>query len=218
MFFLVVTLPSTASSQVQPQKPSARGEVVDYMVATVNGKLITYSDLLWQLSLQPTTPIERPRLEDLRRALNLVIDQRLIHQEAEKMPHLHADDKEVEPALADLIRLFPSQAEFQQRIKRVGLTAEQLREIVRARIDVEKYLNFRFRNFVVVNAKEIEGYYNDVYVPRFRERTPGRVIPTLEQARSEIEQTLTESKVESDMQQFLDAARDRAEIVILTPL
>src|SRR5262245_43759990 len=65
-------------------------QVVDKMVATVNAgvrtDLITYSDLLWQLALQPSTRLENPTSEDLNRALLLVIDQRLILQEAEKLP------------------------------------------------------------------------------------------------------------------------------------
>ena len=51
------------------------------MVATVNAgvrtDLITYSDLVWQLALQPDTPIVSPNTQDLNRALRLVIDQEL---------------------------------------------------------------------------------------------------------------------------------------------
>src|SRR5690348_12254422 len=55
-------------------------EVTDKMVATVNSgvspDLITYSDLLWQLALEPDVPLQNPRSEDLNRALQRVIDQR----------------------------------------------------------------------------------------------------------------------------------------------
>lgn len=210
----VLILVSATHGQSQE---TARGEVVDYMVATVNGSLITYSDLLWQLALQPGTPLDRPSAEDLKRTLELMIDQRLIYDEAEKLPHIHAEEKEVETALADLIRRFPSQAEFQQRIARVGLTAEQLREIVRERVEIEKYLDFRFRPFTVVTPQEVGDYYRDVYVPRFRRQSPGRILPKLEEAHAEIERTLTESKIASDMRKFLDDARASAEIVMLRP-
>src|SRR4028119_358529 len=68
--------------------PSASAqEVVDRWVATINNReLITYTDLLWQLALQPDTPIDQPRSEDLQRVLNLLIDQRLISQAAGKLP------------------------------------------------------------------------------------------------------------------------------------
>ena len=197
----------------------AAQQVVDKMVATVNAgvrtDLITYSDLMWQLSLQPNTVLDRPTSEDLNRALRLLIDQRLILQEAEKIPTIVPTQKEVSDARDDLARQFASQTEFQQRLLRVGLTSEKLDEIVEQRLKMEKYLDFRFRNFVVISQQEIADYYRDVYVPRLRARSPGRIVPSLEQARAEIQTTLMEAKIESEMDAFLDTARERAEIVVL---
>ena len=196
--------------------------VVDKMVATVNAgvrtDLITYSDLMWQLALQPNTQLDNPTSADLNRALRLLIDQRLILQEAEKIPTIVPTQKEVSDARDELARNFPSPLEFQQRLQRVGLTTENLDEIVEQRLKMEKYLDFRFRNFVVISQKEIGDYYNNVYVPRFRSQNPGRIVPSVEQARAEIETTLTEAKIESEIDAFLDTARERAEIVTLSPV
>jgi len=203
---------------VSPSICSAQ-QVVDKMVATVNAgvrtDLITYSDLLWQLALQPNTVLDNPTSEDLNRALRLLIDQRLILQEAEKLPTIVPTQKEINDARDELARNFASPLEFQQRLQRVGLTSEKLNEIIEQRLKMEKYLDFRFRNFVVISQKEIADYYNQVYVPRFKARFPGRIMPTQEQARDEIEKTLMEAKIESDTDAFLDTARERAEIVML---
>jgi len=197
-------------------------QVVDKMVATVNAgvktDLITYSDLLWQLSLQPNTPLDNPTSPDLNRALRLLINQRLILQEAEKIPTIVPTQKEISDARDELARNFPSPLEFQQRLQRVGLTSEKLDEIVEQRLKMEKYLDFRFRNFVVISQKEIADYYRDVYTARFRARFPGRIVPALEQVRDEIEQNLKEAKIESDTDAFLDTARERAEIVMLNAI
>src|SRR5215204_2576460 len=202
---------------VRAQTPAAGGgEVVDRMVAIVNdGELITYSDLLWQLALQPNVPIDNPRLEDLRRALELLIDQRLVVQEADKLPHVHANEQEMKDAETALIKRFPSQAEFQRRLERVGLTAAQLREIIHERIDMEKYLDFRFRSFTVVTPQEVEAYYKDVYVPRHRRTRPGVVVPELKGVYDELQSELIERKIESDTDDFLEEARAAAQITIL---
>jgi len=71
---------------------------------------------------------------------------------------------------------------------------------------------------VVISQDEIAAYYKDVYVPRLRARSPGQIVPTLEQARADIEKILTEAKIESDTDAFLDTVRERAEIVILNPV
>jgi hypothetical protein len=198
----------------------AAQQVVDRMVCTVNAgvrtDLITYSDLLWQLALQPNTPLDNPTPTDLNHAMRLLIDQRLILQEAEKLPTIAPTQKEISDARDELARHFASISEFQQRLQRVGLTSEKLDEIIDQRLKMEKYLDFRFRSFVVVGQAEIADYYRNVYVPRVRAR--GRVVPTLEEARTEIETTLKESKIESDTDAFLDTARERAEIVTLYPI
>lgn len=194
-------------------------QVVDKMVATVNAgvktDLITYSDLLWQLALQPGTVLDNPGSAELNRALRLLIDQRLILQEAEKLPTIVPTQKEISDARDELARNFPSQPEFQQRLLRVGLTSEKLDEIIEQRLKMEKYLDFRFRNFVVISQKEIADYYREVYVPRFQARSPGRIVPSLDEARAAIESTLKEAKIESETDAFLDTARERAEIVML---
>src|SRR5215813_6850942 len=88
-------------------------QVVDKMVATVNAgvktDLITYSDLLWQLALQPNTPLDNPSSADLNHALRLLIDQRLILQEAEKLPSIAPKAKEIGDARDELARQFSSQ-------------------------------------------------------------------------------------------------------------
>jgi len=210
-----------------PVTPAFGQQVIDKMVATVNAGvlpecrqvcLITYSDLLWQLALQPNTPLDNPSSAELNRALHLLTDQRLILQEAEKLPSIAPTADEVASARNELAKAFPSEPEFQQRLRRVGLTAEKLGEILEQRVRIDKYLDFRFRNFVVITQNEVADYYKDAYVPRFKARAPGKIVPTLEEARSEIERTLTEAKIETDTDSFLDNARDRAEIVILNPV
>jgi hypothetical protein len=205
-----------------PSRVCRAQEVVDKTVATINGgvrlDVITYSDLVWQIALQPSSPVSNPSSDELNRALQLIINQRLILQEAEKLPPIAPTAKEIEDELANLVKQFPTPAAFEERARRVGLSTERLREIIRQRVAINKYLDFRFRSFTVVTPQEVADYYRDVFVPRWRARTPGVIVPTLEEVRDRIEATLTEDKIESDTDAFLDAARERAEIVILNPV
>lgn len=188
------------------------------MVAVINGRqLITYTDLLWQVALQPDVPLENPRDRDLRAALDRLIDQRLIAQEAEKLPTVEPTAEEVREELARLMNFFPSQSVFYERLNRVGLgrDSEQLREIVRSRVRIRKYLDFRFRSFTVVTPKEVEDYYRDVYVPRHRRERPGLIVPELEKVYEEIQSELVEAKIAADMDDFLEEARATADLIIL---
>lgn len=224
--FLMVASLCALPLALSPRDAVAQ-KTIDKMVATVNAGtlpncgevcLITYSDLVWQLALQPNTSLDNPTSAELNSAFSLVRDQRLILQEAEKLPTIEPTPDEIRAARDELVKAFASPSEFQQRLQRVGLTSEKLDQILDQRVKIEKYLDFRFRNFVVITQNEIADYYRDVYVPRLRSRTPGQIVPTLEEARPEIERILTEAKIESDTDAFLDTARERAEIVMLNPI
>lgn len=204
--------------------------VPDRMVASVtngsraNPDLITYSDLIWQLALEPgRPPIERPATADLNHALRLLEDQLLILQEARKLPLAATDqaredfDKEVKRKRDELAQAFGSAKFLQDRMARVGLTSDQLDALLRDRVTVERYLDFRFRAFVLISTKEITDRYNQKYA---RLRNSGRIVPTLEEERNHIEQELTEEKIASEIDTFIDSLREQpgTEIVIISPV
>jgi hypothetical protein len=83
------------------------------------------------------------------------------------------------------------------------------------RVAIDKYLDFRFRAFVVITAEDEEKYYREVFVPYFRSKNPGVLVPKLDEKRPEINQILTEQKVAAEIERFLDEAKRRAEIVVL---
>ncbi len=202
--------------------PAQGQEIVDKTVATVSDRvrteLITRSDLLWQLALQPRSPLDSPSKDDLDQALRLVIDQRLIILETRRLPSISVTEAETQAEIKRVVDQFPSTAEFAQRLRAVGfesITDYNFQKLMSQRVAVEKYLDFRFRSFVVITGDEEESYYRDVFVPAFRQRNPGVVVPPVAEVRSRINQDMTTSRIASDLDRFLDNARERAEIVIL---
>ena len=199
-------------------------EIVDRTVATVDDgvgqpELITYSDLLWQLALQPSVSLVPPSSEDLNRALQLLINQRLIALEAERLPRSEPSDAEIDAKIKDVLASFPSTADFENRLRLVGFDSVKDDNFVRMmaqRVKIEKYLDFRFRSFVVITPEAETNYYRDVFVPDFRRRYPGVIVPTFNEKRTEINQTLTEEKIAKDIETFLDESKRRAEVVILS--
>ncbi|MEP6787076.1 MAG: hypothetical protein ABJB40_01500 [Acidobacteriota bacterium] len=202
---------------------AARGqEVVDKTVAVVSDsskiELITYSDLVWQLALQPGVPLDPPRSEDLNQALQLLINQRIFALEAERLPRNAPTDKEIADKITETLTHFTSPAAFETRLKRVGFDSikdDGFVHLIAQRIAIEKYVDFRFGSFIVVTADEESKYYRDVYVPDFRRTSPGLLLPPLDEKRAEIHQTLTRQKVATAIERFLDEAKRRVRIDVL---
>lgn len=202
--------------------PAFAQQVVDKSVATINDgvrtELITLSDLRWQLALQPNTPIDPPSSQDLNQALQTLINQRLFALEAERLPRTAPTDAEINAEIADILSHFPSTAEFEKRLNAVGFSSVKdpnFERIIADRVAIEKYLDFRFRSFIVITPDDEAKYYRDVFVPEFRRKYPGLLMPSLDEKRAEINKILTENKVAADIESFLDEAKRRAEIVVL---
>ena len=201
--------------------------VSDTTVATVtNGAratpdLITYSDIVWQLALEPARPFsDRPSSQELNQGLKTLEDQLLILQEARKLPLAQTPEaqKEFEDTVKkrrdELAQFFGGRGALEERMVRVGLTSEHVDAILRDRVTIERYLDFRFRAFVLISPKEISDRYEKIYGPQ---RNGGKLVPTLEQERDKIERDLTEEKIAEEIGKFVDNLRDQpgTEIVIL---
>lgn len=210
---VTVTLVTTAKSQT----------VVDKTVAVVSDgtrkpQLITYSDLLWQLALQPGIPVDKPRSEDLNQALQTLINQRIFAIEAERLPRTTPSDKEIADKISETLSFFPTSSVFEARLKQVGFDSVKdpaFERLIAQRVAIEKYVDFRFVSFVVVTADEEARYYRDVFTPEFRRRTPGLLLPALEEKRGEIREILTNQKVAAAIERFLDEAKRRVQVEIL---
>lgn len=206
-----------ASSAISAQR------IVDKTVATVSDgvrtELITYSDLVWQLAMQPNVELVPPRSADLNQALQTLINQRLFALEAERLPRTPPDDKEIAAEITRLLASFPSTAALEARLRQVGFDSvkdDNFERIISRRVAIEKYVEFRFGSFVVVTPDEEARYYRDVFVPDFRRRFPGVLMPTLDEKRPELRQLLTRQKVTASIERYLDEAKRRVHIEILS--
>lgn len=203
---------------------AASGQVVvDKTIATVSDgartELITRSDLLWQLALQPGVPLDPPREEDLRQALQTQINQRIFALEAQRLPRAAPTEKEIADKIADILKFFPSTAEFESRLKTVGFSSvkdDNFENIIGQRVAIEKYLDFRFRSFVVVTAEDEANYYRDTWAADFRRRNPNTIVPSLDEARQRVNADLIEQRVASSIEIFLEEAKRRVQVVMLS--
>lgn len=212
LFLLMLAAPLSSPAQT----------VVDRTLATVSDgvrtQLITLSDLRWQLALQPGKQIDPPSQADLDEVLRLVVDQRILTLEAERLPRNAPTEAEITAEIAKILAYFPSTAEFERRLRIVGFSSvsdDNFERLIAQRVAINSYLDFRFRSFVVITREDEEQYYNQVYVPEFRKSNPGQVVQVFDRVRPVINENLKEETVAANIDSFLEDARRRVEIVML---
>jgi hypothetical protein len=195
---------------------SLRAEVTDRFLAVVNDRVITESEAVWALALDPELQPLDLSAQNKRAMLERLIDVVLLDQEAEKIPQNEPSKEEIDNYKNELVKRFGSKSVFDERMQRVGLNEESLNQIVSRWLKIFKYIDFRFRAFVFVRPEEIERYYREVALPRLRNR--GGQVRTLEEMRDDIEHILIEEKFNAELDRFFDEARQQAQIVRLPQL
>lgn len=194
----------------------AQQKAVDQILVVVNDEPITRSDLLWSIALDPEAPNPAADVGSdlLRQKLDVMVDEKLISQEAARIPASEVTDDEIQKKRNALIARFKSEAAFRERVGSVGLTSERINELMRQRILIERFVDFRFQTFVFVTEPETKKYYDERLVPKIRSQ--GQVAPPLDdKLRDDINKVLKLEKVNSEIDRWLNSARQRADIVTL---
>lgn len=212
---LLVVCPPDGFGQAPPA--AGREFLTDRLVATVNGDVITQSDLIWLLAFDPDANLTSISDRDLQRVLSAKIDLLLLAQEAARFPPATLTTDEVAAAKQRLIKRFPSEAVFRERLESVGLDAETFDRIIRERLQVEKYITFRFQTFVLVTDEDVLAYYETNVRPTLA--AAGTVAPETpdDEQRALIVEILSRERAAREQRQWLEAARRRADIIALTP-
>ncbi|MFZ2052767.1 MAG: hypothetical protein WAU81_01095 [Candidatus Aminicenantales bacterium] len=187
-----------------------RSQVIDCIVAEVNGKAITLTDvrILQAFAVGPEQSDNRAP-STLRQALDEAINRRVVID-------LLQENIEVSKAEADelLIRWKEryDARQWQERLAAFGLRESGLRPYLEEMIRFVKIIGLRFGEGVDINLSEIEDYYSEVYAPSEREK--GREPKPLTQALAEVEARIRREKAGGQAASWVQSLRAQAEVRI----
>ena len=134
-------------------------QVVDRIVAVVNGEIITLQDLQRQIRLtvgQTPDPATAERIAP--QVLDAMIDDIVLRQEAQRLG-IEVSDSEVENEVRQFkVRRRLSDEDFERSLRLQGLTPEQFKERSREDIVKHRIIGYMVRRKVVVTQEEIDAY------------------------------------------------------------
>lgn len=198
--------------------PSARAEVIDRIVATVNGQIILQSDwddaLRYEALLNGRT-IDQFTDEDRRAVLDRLIDQELLGEQMKSSSFEHASESEAVARVAEARKQYPeaSTAEgWQAVLARFRLTEKELVAHVQQQIDLMRLVDAHLRPEVQIDSKSIEAYYRDKFVPQLKQSGAGEV--ALADVQGKIRELLTEEKVSELLVSWLQTLRSESKVSV----
>jgi len=194
------------------------GEVIDRIVATVNGRIILQSD--WDEALCYEALLSGRSLaqftdEDRRNILDRLIDQELLGEQMKSALFRHASDEEAAATLAAARKQYPEGEKpegWQTILARFGLTEKAVVEHVRQQIDLMRLVDARLRPTVQIDSKSIEAYYREKFVPQLKQSGAGDV--PLAEVSGKIRELLTQQKVNELMVSWLESLRAESKVIL----
>jgi peptidyl-prolyl cis-trans isomerase SurA len=196
----------------------AAGEVIDRIIATVNGHVILQSDwdeALCYEALLTNRNLDQITDDDRRVVLDRLIDQELLREQMKSADFSHATDAEVAARVADARKQYPQAASteaWQSLLAQYHLAEKDLLAHVRQQIDVMRLVDARLRPAVDIDSKSIEAYYRDQFVPKLK-RSGASDVP-LAEVSAKIRELLTEQKVSELLVSWLQTLRSEGQVHI----
>jgi peptidyl-prolyl cis-trans isomerase SurA len=194
------------------------GEVIDRIVATVNGRIILQSD--WDEALSYEALLNGRALsqfsdDDRRAVLDRLIDQELLREQMKLADFQHASESEAAAQIADARKQYPeaaTDAGWQTLLAKFHLTEKDMLAHVKQQIDLSRLVDARLRPTVQIDSKTIEAYYRDKFVPQLKQ-SGGSEVP-LADVSAKIRDLLTEQKVSELLVSWLQSLRSESDVRI----
>ena len=200
-----------------PADSVSQAEVIDRLVAVVNRQIITLGDLEQEQRLQgldafPAEPTGKSSAEQRITqdvVLQRLIEQILIREQIQQFPGLEIEDALVESQLASVQKKLGGA----EKLGDLNVETAAVKDRLRWQLQVMKFIDYRFRQFVMVDTKEIEAYYQNQFLPELQKRN-SLPAPQLADVEDKIRKIVTEEKLNIQVEEWLASLRKDASIEI----
>lgn len=186
---------------------AASGEIIDRVLAVVNGSVITLSDVdaARRFGLIEAEP------GDLRSAIERTIERRLALVEVERYAPPEPSASRLDDAVAAARARFASADAFEAALRETGVTLEQLRRHLRDGLRLQTYEQQRFGLAIHPTEEDVRAFYQ-ANPDRFRR---GGAPVSLDEVRDEVRSALIQERAAGAIREWLAGLRRRAEIRIV---
>jgi len=197
------------------------GQVIDRIVAIVNGHVILQSQLedgLCFEALSSARPVSSLNDDDRRAALNRLIDQELVREQTQESDLPQPAPEQVQKRIQEIRAAYPeatSDSAWQKTLARYGLDEKQVESRVALQLGLLREVDIRIRPSVQIDNERIEAYYRNVYLPELHKTGAPEV--ALPEVASRIREILTQAQIDELFNTWLQSLRKDSKVRTLLP-
>lgn len=195
-------------------------ERVDRIVVVVNKRIILASE--WDQAVRFEALADHKELKsvsavDCAHTLDRLIDQELLEQQIANTTYQPAKPEELAVAVANVReQILPrgTEEQWSALLASYGLTEEDVQERVRVVLDIERFIDLRFRPNIHIDPRTVEAYYRGTLVPQI-EAEHGQMV-SLKDASKRIEDILVQQRIDEGLSAYLKTLRSQSRIQRMT--
>ena len=181
------------------------------MAARIEDDILTESEVRELGAFQQLVDgSEKPRTE----RISELADQWIVRGEIENAKYPPPSAADTDRAYAQLAAQFSSPEDFTKRCAAAGLTEAAVRRMLTQQLYLSRFLDFRFRPAAQIDAKQIETYYDNEFVPQLKARN--QTVPPLDDVDDTIREVLIQRAISERATQWLDDTRSRLKIDVVS--
>ena len=193
--------------------PVRAGEVVDRIVANVNGHILLQSDWEEELAFEAfanARPLDALTPAERKAALDRLIDQELLREQVRPLESAPAELVAARVAEIRKTLLLTSDEGWRAALQRYGLTQPVLEKRLGNDIQLMRLVEARLRPSVQVDTPAVESYYRERLLPELQRA--GSKAVSLPEVFGHIRDLLTEQKVNQLLDSWLVSLRSESRI------
>ncbi len=192
------------------------GQIVERIVATVNGQIILQSD--WEDSMRYESfiagrPLNEVSPANRKAALDRLIDQELLREQIRATEAHPPDEAEVQGQIDQLRKLYPqgkSDKAWRELLSVDGLNEAELRRRIALQLQLARFVDVRLRPQVTIDSRSIESYYSHELLPQLQQS--GEKDVPLAAVRPKIKELLTQKKINQLLVAWLEDLRASGDV------
>jgi parvulin-like peptidyl-prolyl isomerase len=192
--------------------PEQAGRVVDRIVARIEGDIILLSQVRELGAFQQLVDGKSESDDGL---LAELIEQWIVQTEAAQSRFPEPAQSEVDRELARLVAQFASPEAYAGKLRELGLSASQVRQLLARQIYIERYIDYKFRPSVQIKSQDVQNYYQNELLPELLKKN--EAAPSRADVEGQILELLTQRAITDLATKWLDDTKSRLKIETTMP-
>ena len=216
------TVDASGTQPADAATTSAAGTLVDQVLAVVNGDLILESDVNEERRFEAFETLRDDKFSR-DEAVERLIDQALILEQAKLQPDDQVGRPEVDAQIATLRKEIPACKQFHcetdegwaKFVAAQGFTMGELVEELQRRMEILKFVEIRFRSGILIDQAQIKTYYDQTLRPEYARRHA--TAPPLDAVKSRVQEILLQQQVTNLLGDWLKTLKAEGSVRVIRP-